>query len=149
MKVLLSPQISDNTITYEFSQNYIKVRMIYNDTEYIDSFDFSGFSDGQLEVHDEVTGEPNILVDLPVNPLLLAKREKGILWVKLLNWIDIKEKDEDVLFPDWIDYKNLKNNKRIVGTPVEVKRERPKNIDDGDIFLDLNNLQATENGGEF
>ncbi|TPE70680.1 hypothetical protein [Halalkalibacterium halodurans] len=95
MKILFVPQVADASIEYEFEDEKVTV---YLDGE-SDTFDFMGLPDGKLEIEDE---EGNLLIEtsLPVNPILEAWREGGVLHVKLLNYIgmDANEKDR---FPDW------------------------------------------------
>lgn len=88
MKVLFSPQYNPiEKIKYEFEDEIIKVT--YNGIT--DIFDFSAMPDG------EVT---NIDTILPVNPIISAKRENGVLWIELLNFIG-KNATEEEMFPQW------------------------------------------------
>lgn len=88
MRIFLSPQYNHlQKIEYEFQGEKIIAKI--DGLE--DEFDFSAMPDGVAE-HIETT--------LPVNPILEANRENGILYVKLLNFID-DDATEKERFPDW------------------------------------------------
>lgn len=87
MKVLFSPQLNSEKIKYTFEGE--KITAIYN--EEIDVFDFSGLPDGRAE---------NIETTLPINPVVSAERKNGVLYVKLLNFIDENATEEE-RFPSW------------------------------------------------
>jgi hypothetical protein len=89
MKVKFSPQRSDSQIEYSFSGEVITATM----NEVTDIFGLSKMPDGKA-----MTAE--IETTLPVNPILSAKRENGVLWVELLNCIGL-EATEAERFPDW------------------------------------------------
>lgn len=96
MIIKLSPQVrDDNKIWYEIE--YQKITATINDIS--DTFDFTGMPDGELELWDN---EGNWLVetDLEEVPLVQAKKENGILTVKILFSIDDNEQDERLLFPE-------------------------------------------------
>lgn len=98
MKIKLSPQVSDDKIHYDF----IGEKVVANIRGETDEFDFEEFPDGELQTVDPETGESLIKTSLPVIPILSAKRVGGELWIELLNWIDIDEDDDDILFPKWV-----------------------------------------------
>lgn len=87
MKVLLSPQRSDKEINYHFEGEKITVTM--NDMS--DTFDFSTMPDGILYEVETI---------LDINPIISAKRESGILYVELLNFIS-QDATEEERFPEW------------------------------------------------
>ena len=97
MRIFLSPQLADGEIIYTFNRDKITAKF----GDVTDTFDFSDFPDGELEA-----GE--IETTLPVNPILSAKREDGVLSVELLNFIATDESREEVLFPDWVDAEDYK-----------------------------------------
>ncbi|WP_067843567.1 hypothetical protein [Amphibacillus sediminis] len=102
MKVLLSPQRSDDEILYSFNDDVITV--YYNGI--VDTFDFSGVPDGQLVLTDE---DDNSLIEtsLPFNPIELAYKENGILHVKI-RYFYKQNATEEERFPEWTDSNDLK-----------------------------------------
>lgn len=89
MKVLYSPQVSNEKINYTFEDEKI-IATIDNVT---DEFDFANMPDGILE---------GIKTTLPFNPILNAKKVDGILYVELLNFIN-EDATEEEKFPEWRD----------------------------------------------
>lgn len=87
-----SPQFN-NEIKYNYQYEDETIHVLIGE-DVIDTFDFTGFTqDGELDVS-------SVETSLPVNPIFSAKRENGILYVKLLNFID-NEASESDKFPDW------------------------------------------------
>lgn len=100
MKILFSPQVRDtDRIYYEFKKGLIKVWF----EDKTDTFDFRNLPDGELEVYDSETGEEMIETELDIQPIISAKKENGILYVELLNFIGLEATKEEC-FPDWIDH---------------------------------------------
>jgi len=95
------PINDDETIKYEFEDDIIHVTMVFEEDKYTDSFDFTDLPNGQLELEDD-KGNDLIETALPINPLLSAKKEEGVLSVELLNWIGSNATEEE-RFPEWID----------------------------------------------
>lgn len=91
MRILLTPQVNDITISYSFSGEIITATI----GEVTDTFDFSGFPDGEINFND-------IETILPSHPVIEAKRENGILSVQLLNCISEDATNEEK-FPEWIE----------------------------------------------
>lgn len=93
MRVLLSPQlqVEDNDLNYFFEGDVITITL----NGVTDVFDFSIFSDGELDMG-------NIETVLEIQPILSAKRENGVLSVELLNFISEDATDEEK-FPNWIE----------------------------------------------
>jgi len=89
MQIKYSPQRSDSIIKYSFSGEVITAVM----EEVADTFDFSAMPDGQAIMQE-------IETILPVNPILFAKRESGVLWLELLNYIG-PDANEAERFPEW------------------------------------------------
>lgn len=87
MMVFFSPCRSDEKIEYQFNGEKI-IATFDGQTE---EFDFSDMPDGVLE---------SVESDLPVNPIIEAKRENGELSVVLLNFIKEDATDEE-RFPKW------------------------------------------------
>lgn len=88
MKVFFSPQYNPNEkIKYEFENEIIKVT--YNGIT--DIFDFSTMPDGKAT---------DIETVLQFNPIISAERKEGVLYVKLLNFID-DDATEEEKFPQW------------------------------------------------
>jgi len=103
MKILFSPQVPLNIsdkIQYMFQESSFEVSLPDGTT---DVFDFSDFPNGKLDLFDEETGEELIVTELSLNPLQSAKKEDGILYVELLNYIGVDATEEE-RFPDWIDH---------------------------------------------
>ena len=100
MKILFSPQVHDtDRFIYEFENQ--KIRVTYKGKT--DTFDFSGFPDGVLQLEDQETGEKLVKTSLEIDPLLSAKKENGILYVELMNYIGVNATHEEC-FPEWIDH---------------------------------------------
>lgn len=95
MKVLLSPQVRDNSkIWYEIEHQ--KITITINDVS--DTFDFTDMPNGKLQLYDS-NGESMIESTLDEIPILGAEKEDGILTVEILFSIDSNEQDERLLFP--------------------------------------------------
>ena len=96
MKVLLSPQVRDNSkVWYEIKEN--KITATINDVS--DTFDFTDMPNGKLQLYDS-NGESMIESTLDEVPILGAEKKDGVLTVEILFSIDIDEKDERLLFPE-------------------------------------------------
>lgn len=87
MKVLFSPQRSNEKLNTEINQEVITVKLD-NQT---DVFDFSSLPDGEAR---------NIDTVLPINPIISANRKNGELSVVLLNFVGENATPEE-LFPQW------------------------------------------------
>ena len=87
MNIRFSPQRSDNTISYEISNEVIRVAIDGK----TDVFDFSDIPDGKMEEIETI---------LSVNPIVSAKRVDGSLFIELLNYIG-KNASEEERFPQW------------------------------------------------
>lgn len=87
MKILFSPQRSDNSINYTFNDEIITAT-IDNIT---DVFDFSAMPNGKLD---------SIETALPVNPIISAERINGELKVQLL-YFHSADATQEELFPVW------------------------------------------------
>lgn len=87
MKVLFSPQRSDEKIEYSFEGE--KIIATYKNE--VDTFDFSEFPNGKVE---------NIETALSINPIISAERKDGELYVELVNFIDENATEEEK-FPYW------------------------------------------------
>ncbi|AMQ66619.1 hypothetical protein BH753_gp137 [Bacillus phage Shbh1] len=96
MKFIYVPQLSDKQIEYTFEDEKIIVHL----DGYTDTFDFTGLPDGRLELIDEESGKLLIETSLPINPIIGAWKEDGILHLKLLNYIN-DEATEEERFPSW------------------------------------------------
>ena len=95
MKVLLSPQVRDNSkVWYEIKEN--KITATINNVT--DTFDFTDMPNGKLQLYDS-NGESMIESTLDEIPILGAEKTDGVLTVEILFSIDINEKDERLLFP--------------------------------------------------
>jgi hypothetical protein len=89
MQIKYSPCRSDNKLTYTFDGE--KVIVNYNGQE--DIFDFTEMPDGVAE---------NIETTLPLNPIISAKREEGILYLELLYFHGPNATHEEI-FPTWME----------------------------------------------
>lgn len=95
MKVLLSPQVRDNSkVWYEIKEN--KITATINNVT--DTFDFTDMPNGKLQLYDS-NGESMIESTLDEIPILGAEKTDGVLTVEILFSIDSSEKDERLLFP--------------------------------------------------
>ena len=96
MKILLSPQVRDNSkVWYEIKEN--KITATINNVT--DTFDFTDMPNGKLQFYDS-NGESMIESTLDEVPILGAEKKDGVLTVEILFSIDIDEKDERLLFPE-------------------------------------------------
>lgn len=105
MIIKLSPQIRDrNKIWYEFEHQ--KITATINGVS--DTFDFTDMPNGVLQVRGD---EGNSLIETKLDevPILSAKKEDGVLTVKILFSIDIHEQDERLLFPKLMKLDELNN----------------------------------------
>lgn len=108
MKIKYRYQQSNNELLYEFENEKITVLYIENELSLDeeeqkiveieinreeDELDFSGLPDGEMEVYDDETAEFLVDTNIPVNFILSAKKEDGMLYVELLKWI---KPDEEV-----------------------------------------------------
>lgn len=84
------PQKSDRKMTLKVDVQAEVVTANMNGIE--DTFDFSNFGDGELDVS-------SIETVLPINPILKAKRENGELYLELLHWYQDSNAPEEVRFP--------------------------------------------------
>jgi len=100
MKILFSPQVRDDhkRIKYSFDEDVFQAT--YEGVT--DTFDFRDFPDGELEIYNE-QGESLIETSLSIQPIVSAKKEKGILYLELLNYIGLEASKEE-RFPGWIDH---------------------------------------------
>lgn len=110
MKILFSPQVRENEkIIYEFTDTTIKA----THKGITDTFDFTDLPDGELQLYDDETEEELIETEME-NPIRSAKKENGVLHVKLMNYIGLDASYEEC-FPEWIDH---------------TEYEAPKEVDD-------------------
>lgn len=122
LKILFSPQVHEtDRFIYEFGDQAIKVEL----NGKTDTFDFSGFPDGVLQLEDQETEEELVETELEINPLLSAKKENGILYVELLNFIGLDATEEEC-FPEWIDHTEYAPHK----TKSESEDEQDERWDD-------------------
>lgn len=111
MNIKYHYQYSNNELIYEFENETITVLYIEKELsldeeeqEIVetetnreeDELDFTGLSDGKMEIYDDETAEFLVDTNIPVNFILSAKKENGILYVELLKW---KKPDEEI--PSW------------------------------------------------
>ncbi len=89
MQIKYSPCRSDDSLVYTFDGE--KVIVNYNGQE--DIFDFTEMPDGVAE---------NIETTLPLNPIISAKREEGILYLELLYFHGPNPTHEEI-FPTWME----------------------------------------------
>ncbi len=98
MNILLSPQIRDrDRIRYEIEGQRIQIEI----NDIVDVFDFTDMPDGEMQLWYE-EGRAIVYTEDYDFPILGAKKENGELWVEIVFTIDSEEKDERLLFPDWI-----------------------------------------------
>jgi hypothetical protein len=87
MWIKYSPCRSDDNLVYTFDGE----KVIANFNGQVDVFDFTEMPDGKAE---------NIETTLPLNPIISAKREEGILYLELLYFHGPNPTHEE-RFPDW------------------------------------------------
>ena len=100
MQTYLSPIRSDQKLTYQFSGETITATLD-NQTE---TYDLSFIEEGQKirpVEYDEAENETiHIPSNLPIHPIISAKREGGVLCVELINTIGRNASHEEK-FPEW------------------------------------------------
>ena len=96
MKILYSPQINENSVI-EYSFIYDKVIVTLNGKT--DTFDFAGMPNVELNTQEDIETE------LDINPFVRVWREKGVLHLELLNFIQPNAPHEE-RFPEWIEVKS-------------------------------------------
>lgn len=99
MKIYLSPQVNQEKIIYEFEDKSFTATV----KDMTDTFDFSEFSDGQLDVQ-------SVETSLEINPILSAEIVDGELSVELVNYIGT-DAPEHERFPEWIDHTDYERAK--------------------------------------
>lgn len=88
IKVLYIPQVNTkDALTYEFNGRKMTAKL----NGETDLFDFSDMPEGKLE---------GVESDLPIDPIISAKVEKGVLYLELRNFIGPDAPYED-RFPTW------------------------------------------------
>lgn len=97
MKILFSPMNDDKErrIEYEFEENVIKATF----EGVTDTFDFSGFPDGELWQRD-------IESTIKEQTVIKAEKKDGVLWVVLFQFIPLDATEEEC-FPEWKDHTEL------------------------------------------
>jgi hypothetical protein len=94
MQVMMLPQFNDQVeAEYRFEGEIVTI--IINGQQ--DIFDFSGMPEGALDYVD---------TELPYDPIISAKREEGILYVEIINFINHLATEEEK-YPDWVDSSTL------------------------------------------
>ena len=103
MRIKFSPQVRDNErIIYEFEEGIIKATHETMHRGKSDTFDFTDLPDGELQIYDDETGELMIETEME-NPIVSARKEDGVLYVELMNYIGVNASYEE-RFPEWIDH---------------------------------------------
>lgn len=90
MKIIYSPQVNNKKIKYQFIGE--KVVVLLDDM--VEEFDFTDMPDGMAE-----TITPDTL---PFNPIVEADRIEGVLYLRLINFID-EDASEEERFPEWME----------------------------------------------
>lgn len=99
MKILFSPQFRGHErIKYTFTEGVVEAEL--NGKK--DMFDFTDFPEGQLVMRDE-EGNSLIETELDFQPIRGARKENGILWVKLVNFVGANPTNSEA-FPEWIEH---------------------------------------------
>lgn len=122
MKILLSPQIrDDDTIWYEIEDQ--KITATINGIS--DTFDFTNIPNGELQTWDD---EGNDLIETVLDevPIISAKKKNGELFVEILFSIDMEEKDERLLFPDWMTLEEFNG----LMEELVARKEEDESVDD-------------------
>jgi hypothetical protein len=89
MRILYSPQRSEQEIEYTFNGEVITATL----NGVTDTFDFTGTPDGTME---------SVGTILPINPIIEAWRDGGVLYVNLLKFHG-PFAAYDERFPDWME----------------------------------------------
>ena len=125
MKIRYEYVRSDSVIKYSFEDDkihadYAENELVFGKTideptqleevgRYSDTFDFTDMPNGELQVHDDDTGEILIETALPENPIISAKRVDGELWIELVMFFGGNEIDDEREL-DWIDVKGVESD---------------------------------------
>jgi hypothetical protein len=100
MQIYLSPIRADQKLTYQFSGEIITAALD-NQTE---TYDLSFIEEGQkirpIEYDDDGKQTIHIPTNFPFHPIISAKRENGVLYVELVNFIG-KNASQEERFPEW------------------------------------------------
>jgi hypothetical protein len=100
MQIYLSPIRADQKLTYQFSGETITATY-NNQTE---TYDLSFIEEGQKirPVEYDESGNETIHIPsiLPIHPIISAKRENGVLYVELVNFIG-RNASHAERFPEW------------------------------------------------
>lgn len=100
MKILFVPQVNEvDTLIYEFVGD--KIVATFNNE--VDEFDFTDMPDGAIAR--SYGRDPEIISTISINPVIEVKREKGVLYATLLNFITLNATEEEK-FPKWIEINN-------------------------------------------
>ena len=138
MKVLLSPQVRDNSkVWYEIEDQ--KITATINDIT--DTFDFTDIPDGELQLYDD-EGSELIETVLSEVPILSAKKEDGVLTVEILFSINADEQDERLLFPEPMTLEEF--NDLMEELVERDKVEEDESVDDDIIVEDDNIIDVEE-----
>lgn len=97
MQVFYSPILNDSGDILQYIFDGDKITVTYN--EQIDEFDFTGMPDGKAISYGK---EPSLVSSLPIQPVIEAVRQGGVLKVKLVKFIG-EDATEEEKFPDWIE----------------------------------------------
>lgn len=93
MKILFSPQVRENDrLVYSLTENRITVAFKGR----TDTFDFSTFPDGELQIKELET-------NLEYQPFRKVEKVDGVLYVTLMNFISSHATEKE-RFPEWIDH---------------------------------------------
>ena len=95
MLIIFSPQRSDKTIEYIFKGETITATL----NGITDTFDFSSLQEGDEVARNEETGQLEIETNLPILPILDARRENGRVVVTVLKYHG-KDAPESERFPE-------------------------------------------------
>lgn len=120
MRIIFDPQVREeenDRIYYKFSEDIVEAS--YKDKKVI--LDFRGFGDGELIKEDPDTDEKLIDCGLEEEFITSAKREGGVLHLKLVNLIGFDASEEEC-FPEWVDHKDYRGVEPpdLKGTTVKI-----------------------------
>ena len=97
MIIKMLPQVRDDRkIWYDVEKD--KLTITINDVT--DTFDFTNVPDGELKLIDDETGERLVNTVLDENPIRVASKQDGELYVETIFTIGPNETDERLLFPE-------------------------------------------------
>lgn len=131
MIIKMLPQVRDDRkIWYDVEKD--KLTITINDVT--DTFDFTNVPDGELKLVDDETGESLVNTVLDENPIRVARKQDGELYVETIFTIRPTETDERLLFPEPMAHEAF--NELMEELAERDKPEEDESVDDDIIVED-------------